>query len=573
MKKRYGVDIDPRTEAMATSGSSDAVDHILTAYANPGDKVLIPNPGYALYDDLVARHDLKAQYFDLKEENGYLPDFKKISKEHPDAKILILNYPHNPTGSFAPKETFDDAIKYAKKNGVLIIHDIDNSEITHTGEKPVGIMQSKGGKDVAFQVHTFSKAQSMPGLRVAFAVSNKEFIDNLLQAKYLSGGSVYTPVQSAAVEALKDSEHYIDKVNTIYRNRKNTAIAHLKELGSDAKPTDGTYYLWARVPGGFTSNEFYKYVLHKANVAFTPGTVFGKNGEGFVRIVMSADESIINKSFNKIKDAGIRFDTPKNKLSKETQEEIERISRGEINVKPKVQRDFEEYKLALTQRKNNLSTTLKGKGKEFKAFMPKEQSIKSIPSNIVKDGQTIYLQNIKEGKPLFGEISDIPIFSDDNKLKELHSEIKNQWLPTAPINSDADILPVYKSGTYYNDAHYFVLKTEDNKIQAVSNLEIQGDKCLWVRNLNSAPWNQGKDAEIKGCGTGLMARMASFCIETGNDTLKLATNKPENVIFYKKLGLNECGNRNIAGIDNTVLSFDKKGMQKFLDNYEQNLTC
>ena len=217
MKKRFNVEINPRTEVMATSGSSDAVDHIFTAYANHGDKILVPNPGYSLYDDLITRHDLVKVPFNLDAKKGYLPDFSTMPD---DAKILILNYPHNPTGSFAPKEMFEAAVKWAKDTQTLIIHDMDNSEITHTGIKPHSIMQVEGAKEVAYQVHTMSKAQSMPGFRVAFTVSDSENITNLLDAKYLSGGSVYVPVQHAAAAALKDEEGYIDKVNKIYRNRE-----------------------------------------------------------------------------------------------------------------------------------------------------------------------------------------------------------------------------------------------------------------------------------------------------------------------------------------------------------------
>jgi len=507
----------------------------------------------------------------LKPENNYLPDFEKIAKENPDAKIMILNYPHNPTGSVAPKHVFDDAVKFAKEKGILLIHDMDNSEISHSGEKAIGILQSKGAKDVAFQVHTFSKAQSMPGLRVAFAVSNKEFIGNLLKAKYLSGGSVYTPVQAAAVEALKDSEHYIDKVNNIYRDRKNTCIKRLKKLGSDTKPSEGTYYLWSKIPKGFTSEEFYKYVLHKSQVALTPGTVFGKNGEGFVRIVMSADEKDINRAFDSMQKAGIRFNVPKNKLPKKLQEEIRLMDIGEYTVKPKAQRDFEEYLIKLEDKTKMLETKFADKDDKFKLFIPKKENILTLPENILKDGQSVYLQNVKEGKSLFAEVNDITAFSE-NEYEKINSLIKRDWLPYAKeFNPSADILPVYKTGKFYNDATYFTLKADD-KIQAIANVEIQPDKCLWVRCLNSAPWNQGKDAQIKGGGTAVMARIASYCLETGNDVLKLATDKPENIKFYKKLGMKQEGVRNFAGVDNAILYFDKKGMEKFLNTYQPNLS-
>lgn len=571
MKKRFGVKINPKTEVMVTSGSSDAVDHIFSAYANFNDKVLIPNPGYSLYDDLINRHDLVAVPYDLHPEKGYLPDFEKISKQSKDAKIMILNYPHNPTGSFATKQVYDDAVKFAKKHGILIINDVDNSEITHSGQKALTIMQSEGAKDVAFQIHTFSKAQSMPGLRVAFAVSNEQHINNLLQAKYLSGGSVYTPVQAAAAEALIDSEHYIDKVNNIYKSRKNTCIERLNKLGSNAKPTDGTYYLWAKIPDGFTSDEFFKYTLHKAHVALTPGTVFGKNGEGYVRIVMSADESTINKAFDNIEKAGIRFDVSKNNLPIAIQEEIKQMASDNYLIKPKAERDFEQYIVKLKDKIETLKVRFANLDDKFALFLPKENNITNLPANILKEGQSVYLQNLKHNKPLLGEVKDILPFSH-SEYDDIYNLIKKDWFTSVKdSNPTSEILPVYKVGKFYSDATYFTLRA-DNKLQAIGNLEIQPDNCLWVRCLNSAPWNQGKNSEIRGSGTSIMARMVSFCMETGNDTLKLATDKPQNVHFYKTLGMKEDGIRIINGSENTVLYFDKENMQKFLDKFKSNLS-
>ena len=565
MKNRFNIDINPRTEVMVTSGSSDAIDHIFTAFANTGEKVLVPNPGYSLYDDLITRHDLQKVQFDLKPENNYLPDFEKLPK---DAKILILNYPHNPTGSFATKETFEKAVKWAKENKTLIIHDMDNSEVTHTGKKPIGILETDCAKDIAFQVHTMSKAQSMPGFRIAFCVSDKENTENLLSAKYLSGGSVYVPVQHAAIEALKDEEGYINKINKIYRGRKDTTIKWLNKLGSDAKPTDGTYYLWTKVPPEFTSDEFFKYVLHKAHVAFTPGTVFGSNGEGYIRIVMSADEKIIEKCFQRIEKAGIRFDTPKSQLPQNTQKEIAMMADGSYTIETKADRDFKEYKKILEEKLKLLARRFENKEAKFKKFLPKTEI--QLPWNILKDGQFVYLQNISEGKAMFGKIKDVPAFSNKNEYQKLATEIKKQWDPKSyPI---ADILAPYKSGTFYPDAHYFTLRTEDERLQAIANIEIQNDGIVWGRGLNTAPWNQGKDGEIRGCGKAIIARMVSFCLETGNDILKFATNKPENIRLYKNIGMVEDGQRNFNGEIHTVLKFDKKAMELFLNKYQINLS-
>ena len=564
MKKRFDVDVDPRKEIMVTSGSADAVDHILTAYANYGDKILCPDPGYSLYDDLITRHDLKKIPYKLDPKNNYQPDFSSMPK---DAKILILNYPHNPTGVFASKETYENAVKFAKENGILIIHDMDNSEITHTGKKPMGIMQIDGAKDVAFEVHTFSKAQSMPGFRVAFAISAKENIDNLLKAKFLSGGSVYIPVQYSAAEALKDEEGYIKKVNGIYRKRKNTAIEKLRELGSDAKPTQGTYYLWVKVPDGFNSDEFFKYVLHKSQIAFTPGDVFGENGDNYIRIVMSADEKQIIEAFDRIKKAGIRFDVAKRDLPETLRSEIQQMTDGTYKVEPKEDRDFREYLIKLSKRRDLLIDRLAQKDKKFEHYIPQESP--SIPWNVLKDGQSVYLQNIKEGRPIFAEIQDILPFSDDDVYLKLTKELKSQWRQDKYPN--ATILPSYKSGKLYKDAAYFLLRAND-KIQAIANLEIQDDGCMWVRSLNSAPWNQGEYRTIKNSAKAVIARMASFCLETGNNTMKLATNIPENIAFYKSIGMKEDGIRYFNGEKNVVFKFDKEDMELYLNKFQINLS-
>lgn len=564
VKERFGIDVNPRTEVMATSGSSDAVDHIFTAFANHNDKVLVPNPGYSLYDDLITRHDLIKVPYDLFPENGYLPDFSKIPK---DAKIIIMNYPHNPTGVFANKKVFEEAVKWAKETGTLIIHDMDNSEITQSGIKPECILQTEGAKDVAFQVHTFSKAQSMPGFRVAFVMSDRDNINNLLRAKYLSGGSVYVPVQHAAASALKDEEGYIEKVNEIYRERKNTTIEWLHKLGSDAKPTEGTYYLWVKIPPEFTSDEFFKYILHKSQVAFTPGTVFGSNGEGYVRMVMSAPKETIDKCFKRIEEAGIRFDVPKSKLPLETQKEIKMMSDNTYTMESKADRDYKEYMKVLDKRRYMLTQRYSGMDQKFNKFIPKQDAVLSW--NILKDGQGVYLQDVQAGIPLFGDIRDIPAYSDKSEYEKLASEIKEQWM-SKPY-PDADIMPPYRTQTLYEDAYYITLKSEDGKLQGLANLELQNDGNVWLRSLNTAPWNQGKDGQIRGCGKAIIARAVTLCLETGNDTLVLATDKPQNVKFYKSLGMIEDGTRNFSGFINTVLKFDKEGMQTFLDKYQINL--
>lgn len=565
---RFGVKLNPSNEIMMSAGASDGVDMILAAYTEKGDRLLIPDPGYTVYRDLAAKNDLDVVPFELKEENGYLPDFDKIKPEDlKGVKGMVLNYPNNPMGVFAPLSFYEKAVKFAKEHNIFIIHDFDNSEITHTGVKPVGILNVEGAKDVAFEVHTLSKAHNMPGMRIGFVASNQEFIDNLLKVKNLENNSVYSATQAAAIAALKDSE-YITKVNAEHRVRKETAIKRMRELGSNAEPSLGTYYLWTKIPQGFTSDEFFKYVLHKGHVAFTPGTIYGKNGEGYVRVVMSADTTIINKAFDKIQQAGIRFDKPKSELPVELQDEIGKIAKGEISMKPKYIRDFEVYKTTLKEKQIELIKRLEGKDTYLKAYLPDMSIVDSLPTFLMKDRQIVYLKNTHSLKPCFGEIREIMPFSKTSTYENLSDVIKNVWLKDK--TTDSEILKMYKESKFYPDATYITMFAE-NKLQGIVNVEIQ-DGEFWVRGLNTAPWNQGNDPQIQGIGSSLMARAMSLCLETGQPKLKLAPNNSQNAVFYKGMGFKDDGAKEFNGIDYPVLSIDKPGMLKFLEQYQRFLS-
>lgn len=565
---RFGVKLDPSNEIMMSAGASDGVDMILAAYTEKGDRLLIPDPGYTVYRDLAAKNDLECVPMELKEENGYLPNFDKIKPEDlKGVKGMVLNYPNNPMGVFAPKSFYEKAVAFAREHNIFIIHDFDNTEITHTGEKPLGILNVEGAKDVAFEVHTLSKAHNMPGLRIGFVASNKEFIDNLLRVKNLENNSVYTATQAAAVAALKDAA-YIDKVNAEHRLRKETAIARLKTLGSTAEPTQGTYYLWTAIPPGFKSDEFFKYVLHKAHVAFTPGTIYGKNGEGYVRVVMSGDTEVINKAFDKVEKAGIRFDKPKWELSADEQAEIGKIDRGEISLKPKYVRDFEDYKIVLANKEKELTERLKDKPQHLKAFIPDLSLIETLPTYLVKDRQMMYLKNSHSLKQCFGEIREITPFSKDGAYDNLRDVVTNVWCKDKTPGSE--VLKMYKDGKYYPDATYITLFS-DNKLQGLVNIEIQEGE-FWIRGLNTAPWNQGDDPQIQGVGSALMGRAMSLCLETGHPVLKLAPNNAKSAAFYKSMGFKDAGSKEFNGIDYPVMSIDEAGMKKYIEGYQRYLS-
>jgi hypothetical protein len=223
--------------------------------------------------------------------------------------------------------------------------------------------------------------------------------------------------------------------------------------------------------------------------------------------------------------------------------------------------------IVLDQRRKALGSRFAEKDEKFTNFIPKSDV--KLPWNILKDGQGAYIQDVQDGKPMVADIKDITPFSDKTEYETISKDIKNQWLRKA--YPDADILPPYKSQTFYPDAYYITLRSEDGKLQAIANLEIQDDGVIWGRNLNTAPWNQGENGQIRGCGKAVIARMVSFCLETGNNTLKFATDKPENIRFYKNIGMVEDGTRNLGGCINTVLKFDKEAMETFLNKYQINL--
>ena len=283
---------------------------------------------------------------------------------------------------------------------------------------------------------------------------------------------------------------------------------------------------------------------------------------------MSAPEETINKCFERIEKAGIRFDKPKSELSKETQEEIKQMADGSYSIEPKWKRDFNSYIETLKELRIKLSQRFAAHDKKFERFIPAENT--NLSWNILKDKQYVYVQDVENGIPLFAQVSDIKPFSSKTEYHKLANEIKEQWLEQP--SADTKILPAYKSQTFYQDAQYFTLRTEDGKLQALANIELQNDGIMWGRNLNTAPLNQGPHGKIKGCGKAIIARMVSFCLETGNNILKIATDNPENIRYLKSLGMKEDGIRNIDGNINTVLSFDKEGMKLFLDKYQVNLS-
>lgn len=307
-KRRYGVELDPDSEALPLLGSKEGLAHLAIAYVNPGDLVLVPSPAYPAHfrGPLIAGgivHSLT-----LKPENGWLLDIAAIPEGvAQQAKILYFNYPSNPTGATAPREFFEEIVAFARRYKILLVHDLCYAELAFDGYKPTSLLEIAGGKEIGVEFHTMSKTYNMAGWRVGFAVGNRHIIQGLRTLKTNLDYGLFAALQTAAETALQLPDEYVHQVQDRYRQRRDFLIEGLAKLGWDITPPLATMYLWVPCPPGTGSTDFALEVLQKTGVVVTPGNAFGSGGEGYVRISLIADCSRLGEALRRFKDAGIRY--------------------------------------------------------------------------------------------------------------------------------------------------------------------------------------------------------------------------------------------------------------------------
>lgn len=304
--KRFGVKLDPESEILALVGSKEGVAHLCMSFLDPAEYTLIPNPAYPVYYNATILAGGKPYLFDIKPEDKYLPDFGKIPQRIINkAKIIFLNYPNNPTTAVVEDESFfKEAIKFAKKNNLILCYDNAYSEITFDGYVAPSILQYEGAKDVAVEFHSFSKTFSMAGWRVGFVVGNAYIISQLEKFKSFVDYGVATFIQLSAVKALLDYDRIVPEVKKLYQRRRDILVKELKKIGWEVDIPKGTMYLWCKLPEKITkeigSLKFAEKLLQETGVAISPGVGFGSNGEGYVRIALVTAE-------NRFHDAALRF--------------------------------------------------------------------------------------------------------------------------------------------------------------------------------------------------------------------------------------------------------------------------
>lgn len=305
-KEDYGVSLNPNTEVAVLFGGKTGLVHISQILLNPGDLCLVPDPGYPDYWSGTALARAEMLFMPLLESNAYLPDYRAISPSDSErAKLMFLNYPNNPTGAVAPLSFYEDTVRFAANNNIVVASDFAYGAIGFDGKRPVSFLQAEGAKEVGIEYYTLSKTYNMAGWRVAFAVGNERIISliNLLQDHLYV--SLFGGIQEAAKVALTASQRCVGELVDVYESRRNALFGALPEIGWAAKQPGGSFFSWLPVPNGMNSSDFAKLLLQQAKVAVAPGIGFGRHGEGYVRVGLLSGEERLREAVNRIGKLGL----------------------------------------------------------------------------------------------------------------------------------------------------------------------------------------------------------------------------------------------------------------------------
>jgi len=300
-KREYNVDIHPDTEVAVLGGTKIGLVELPMAVLNPGDTMLLPDPGYPDYLSGVVLGDAQYDVMPLFAENDFLPDYDALSDEIKDrAKLLYLNYPNNPTGGTATLEFFEETVRFAKEHQIIVAHDFAYGAIGFDGHKPVSFLQAEGAKDVGIELYTLSKTYNMAGWRIGFAVGNAEIIGaiNLIQDHLFC--SQFPAVQQAAAVALTSSQTCAQELSATYERRRNVLIEEAQRIGWQVTAPKGSFFAWLPVPLGYTSEQFADLLLDQADIAVAAGNGFGQFGEGYVRVGLLVSEERLREAIARI---------------------------------------------------------------------------------------------------------------------------------------------------------------------------------------------------------------------------------------------------------------------------------
>jgi aspartate/methionine/tyrosine aminotransferase len=298
-QNQFGVELNPNNEILPLMGSKEGIMHISLAFLNEGDHVLIPNPGYPTYTSVTNLVGAVPVYYDLKEENGWEPDFEALEKlDLSKVKIMWLGYPHMPTGARGSLALFEKLVAFAKKHNILLINDNPYSFVLN--DNPMSLLQVEGANEVALELNSLSKTFNMAGWRVGMVLGNPEIIDAVLKVKSNMDSGMFYGIQKGAVAALNCDKSWFEDQNKIYRRRRELTEKLAEKLGCEVYKEGVGLFVWAKLPEGIESSEkFIDEILYEKHIFITPGTIFGSNGEGYIRFSLCVKEEKVQEAIDR----------------------------------------------------------------------------------------------------------------------------------------------------------------------------------------------------------------------------------------------------------------------------------
>ena len=299
--RRYGVALDPATEILGLIGSKEGCHHFILARINPGDVVLMTDPGYPAYRASILMGGGEPWNVPILAKNDYLPDFADIPTDiAKKARGMFLNYPNNPTGACATKKFLNDLVVFAKDYDIAICYDNPYSEILFAGQERISFLMAPGAKDVGVELNSLSKPFNMCGWRLGMACGNPDLIAAISKVKENTDSGIFNPIQFAGIQALKNEEAFIEDMTALYGRRRELVLSALRKIGIVFTPPRGTFYLWVPVPEGMTSLEFTNRLFDRTAIVVAAGTAYGKYGEGYVRISLTVPDDRLAEAMSRI---------------------------------------------------------------------------------------------------------------------------------------------------------------------------------------------------------------------------------------------------------------------------------
>ncbi len=301
-ERRFGLEFDPQTEVLALIGSKEGIAHIPLAFVNPGDYVLVPSPGYPVYRVSTLFAGGLPYFLPLRKEYHFLPNLLEIPAEVvKKAKLLFINYPNNPTSAIADRTFFEKVIAFARRYQIIVCHDAAYSEMAFDGYRPLSFFEIEGAKEVGIEFHSLSKTFNMTGWRIGFAVGSPEIISVLGRVKTNIDSGIFQAIQEAGIVAYNHFDTPIPEIIHIYERRRDIMVKGLREIGLEVDQPKATFYLWVQVPRGYTSAQFATLLLEREGIVVTPGNGFGEEGEGYIRMALTVDETKLKEAIERLK--------------------------------------------------------------------------------------------------------------------------------------------------------------------------------------------------------------------------------------------------------------------------------